>query len=53
VLTKPLARGDRAVVLFNQMDKPATITTSVSQVGLQKGADYMLVDLWNGAVVDT
>jgi alpha-galactosidase len=53
VLTKPLANGDRSVVLFNETDKPATITTSVSQVGLQKGLDYMLVDLWNGTASGT
>jgi alpha-galactosidase len=53
VLTKPLANSDRAVVLFNEMDKPATITTSVAQVGLRGGLDYLLVDLWNGAASDT
>jgi alpha-galactosidase len=49
VLTRPLANGDRAVVLFNQTDKPATIFTSVSQVGLATGPQYVLIDLWSGA----
>ncbi len=53
VLTKPLANGDRSVVLFNQTEKPATITTSAAQVGLHTGLDYMLVDLWNGTASDT
>jgi alpha-galactosidase len=53
VLTKPLANGDRAVVLFNQSDKPATITTSVTQLGLPMGLEYMLVDLWSGTTRDT
>jgi len=53
VLTKPLANGDRAVVLFNQTDRAATITTSVAQVGLPAGLEYMLVDLWNGTAMDT
>jgi alpha-galactosidase len=53
VLTKPLANGDRAVVLFNQSDKPATITTSATQLGLPIGLEYMLVDLWSGTTRDT
>jgi alpha-galactosidase len=53
VLTKLLANGDRAVVLFNQTDKPATITTSVAELGLGKGLQYLLVDLWNGTASDT
>jgi len=53
VLTKPLMNGDRAVVLFNQTDKPATITTSMRQLGLPGGLEYMLVDLWNGTATDS
>ena len=53
VLTKPLANGDRAVVLFNQTDKAATITTTVAQLGLPAGRVYMLVDLWNGTAMDS
>jgi alpha-galactosidase len=49
VLTRPLANGDRAVVLFNQTDKPATISTTLSQVGLATGTQYVLIDLWSGA----
>ena len=53
VLTKPLANGDRAVVLFNQTDKAATITTTVAQLGLPAGLEYVLVDLWNGTAKDS
>lgn len=53
VLTKPLASGDRAVVLFNQTNVPATITTSIAQVGLHLGVDYTLLDLWSGTALET
>lgn len=46
VLTKPLANGDRAVVLFNQNDTAATITTSAAQAGLRAAASYKLTNLW-------
>jgi len=46
VLTKPLANGDRAVVLFNQTDSPATITTSAAQAGMPAAPMYTLHDLW-------
>ncbi len=48
VLTKPLANGDRAVVLFNQTDVPATISTTVAKVGLAGGREYTLLNLWTG-----
>ena len=53
VLTKPLANGDRAVVLFNQTDSSATISTTLAQVGLTSSAGYMLLNLWSGAATET
>ena len=53
VLTKPLANGDRAVVLFNQTGAPATISTTVTQVGLASVGEYTLLNLWSGAVTET
>ncbi|HET6878191.1 MAG TPA: NEW3 domain-containing protein [Jatrophihabitans sp.] len=54
VLTKPLANGDRAVVLFNQNDSPATISTTVSQIGLPEGLSaYTLQDLWAHTTTET
>ena len=51
VLTKPLANGDRAVVLFNQTDRNATIATTVGAIGLAGAPEYQLRNLWTGAVV--
>jgi alpha-galactosidase len=53
VLTKPLANGDRAVVLFNQTDSSATISTTLAQVGLTSSASYTLLNLWSGAATET
>ena len=53
VLTKPLANGDRAVVLFNQTSTAAVISTSASQVGLPASTVYTLHDLWQGASTET
>ena len=46
VLTKPLAGGDRAVVLFNQNASAAVITTDAAQVGLPRARAYILRNLW-------
>ncbi len=46
VLTRPLANGDRAVVLFNETDAAATITTTATQVGLPAARVYLLRDVW-------
>jgi alpha-galactosidase len=46
VLTKPLADGGRAVVLFNQTDVPVTIKTTARRVGLPPAAGYTWRDLW-------
>jgi alpha-galactosidase len=48
VLTKPLAGGDHAVVLFNSTDAPATISTTARAVGAAGAKSYRLTDLWSG-----
>ena len=48
VLTKLLANGDRAVVLFNATDKSALITTTVARIGLTGSAAYSVLNLWTG-----
>ena len=53
VLTKALANGERAVVLFNQTNTSATISTTAAQVGLHGGAHYTLLNLWTGAATET
>jgi alpha-galactosidase len=53
VLTKPLANGDRAVVLFNSTDTAAAINTTAPQVGLGPAPSYSLQDLWQGGTSDT
>lgn len=50
VLTKPLADGDRAVVLFNQTDRTAVISASLREVGFQNQRKSDLIDLWTGNV---
>ncbi|HEX6444002.1 MAG TPA: NEW3 domain-containing protein [Streptosporangiales bacterium] len=45
VLSRPLANGDRAVVLFNKGDTAQTITTTAQNVGADPGSRYELFDL--------
>jgi len=47
VLSKPLADGGRAVVLFNSTDSPRTISTTASAIGL-RGSGFGIRDLWSG-----
>jgi len=47
VLSKPLADGSRAVVLFNSTDSPQTMSTTASEVGLH-GASFDVRDVWAG-----
>ena len=47
VLSKPLADGGRAVVLFNSTDSPQTMSTTASEVGLP-GASFDIRDVWAG-----
>ena len=53
ILTKPLSNGDRAVLLFNQTDKPASISTTVEELGLAGGHEYTLLDLWTDISIQT
>ena len=50
VLAKPLADGDRAVVLFNETNRPAVISTTLPQIGFQNQRTCDLIDLWTGEV---
>ncbi|TMR90680.1 NPCBM/NEW2 domain-containing protein [Nonomuraea basaltis] len=47
VLSKPLANGDRAIALFNESDRAATISTRLG------GSRYRVEDLWTGAVASS
>jgi alpha-galactosidase len=53
VLTKQLANGDRAVVLFNENGSTATISTSASAVGMGSSSSYKLTNLWSNVVTST
>lgn len=53
VLVKPLVDGDQAVLLFNQTNAAATITTTLAQVGVQRAGKYTLFDLWSGSASET
>jgi alpha-galactosidase len=46
VFVKPLANGDKAVVLFNESDSPQRITTSASAIGMPHAPAYRVRDLW-------
>lgn len=47
VLSKPLADGGRAVVLFNSTDTQQTMSTTASAVGLH-GSRFAIHDVWSG-----
>ncbi|HET7465130.1 MAG TPA: glycoside hydrolase family 27 protein [Candidatus Dormibacteraeota bacterium] len=53
VLTKPLANGDRAVVLFNETNRGVTISTTVEQVGAGKAPQWAVLNLWDGTISQT
>jgi alpha-galactosidase len=53
VMTKPLANGDVAVVLFNETGSTATIATTTGAVGKTGASRYTLTDLWTGATSTT
>lgn len=52
VLTRPLANGDRAVALLNTGASTATISTTLTKIGLP-AASATLTDVWSGAVTST
>lgn len=47
VLAKPLENGDRAIVLFNESDRAATISTTLGR------SRYRVEDLWSGSVASS
>jgi alpha-galactosidase len=53
VLTKPLVSGDPVIVLFNETNRQATISTTASAVGVAGAQGYLLTNLWSGAVTTT
>lgn len=53
VLSRPLANGDRSVVLFNDTEAPALLTTSAAEVGLPAAPAYRLRDLWQHSTTET
>jgi alpha-galactosidase len=53
VLSKPLADGGRAVLLFNSSETAAPIATSAAAVGLRPARAYSLQDLWSDTVTET
>jgi alpha-galactosidase len=53
VIVKPLSNGDRAVVLFNENDAAATISTSASEIGLENDVAYKIRDLWSHTTKET
>jgi alpha-galactosidase len=53
VLSKPLANGDRAVVLFNSTSAPAAISTTATHIGMPSANDYGIRDLWTHTTSET
>jgi alpha-galactosidase len=53
VYTKPLANGDRAVLLLNETGATATVSTTAAKAGLPGAASYSLLDLWSKATRTT
>ncbi len=53
VLTKPLANGDRAVVMFNDTPVQTLMTSSASAAGMPPARHYILRNLWSSAVTGT
>ncbi len=53
VVVKPLKNGDRAVALYNETDRAATITTTATAAGLGSAPAYKVADLWSKTVRHT
>lgn len=53
VIAKPLQNGDKAVVLFNESDREATISVKGSRLKLPEARRYRVEDLWTGDVWST
>jgi alpha-galactosidase len=50
VLSKPLANGDTAVVLYNESNRETTISTTAANLKLPAAERYRVEDLWSGTV---
>jgi len=46
VWVRPLANGDRAIMLFNRGDETSTISTTARAAGLPNAGAYSVRDLW-------
>ncbi len=46
VWSKPLAGGDRAVVLLNRTDQAQLVATTAAALGVQQADEYAVRDLW-------
>jgi len=46
VVVKPLSNGDRAIALYNETDRAATISTTTAAAGLAAAPAYRVRDLW-------
>ena len=53
VLARPLSNGDVAVVLFNETEAAATISTTAAAAGAPSASGYTLRDLWAGTTATT
>ncbi|MGI8415594.1 MAG: NPCBM/NEW2 domain-containing protein, partial [Nakamurella sp.] len=53
VWSKPLANGDRAVLLVNRGAGDLTVQTSTAQVGLPKAKSYAVRDLWTHTTTES
>jgi len=53
VLTKQLAGGARAVLLFNSTNTAATISTTATAAGLPRARAYSMRNLWTNAATET
>jgi alpha-galactosidase len=53
VVVKRLANGDRAVALYNETDRAATISTTAAAAGLAQAPAYRVKDLWTKTVRET
>jgi alpha-galactosidase len=49
VWVRPLANGDRAVVLFNSRSRQTTIGADLSRLDRRRASGYQLLDVWSGA----
>jgi alpha-galactosidase len=53
VWVKPLANGDRAVLLLNRGETPLTVDTTAAAAGMPGSSRYALRDLWTDAVTSS